>query len=216
MKHSTTDGIRLPGVRLLAVLTIVLLALAPLRGRAAVAGDAGAAVPIGRWPLQPTPRVVRAFDPPSTPWGAGHRGVDLAAGVGQAVLAALPGHVTFAGSLAGRGVVVVDHGAFRTTYEPVAAGVAVGDVVPAGAMIGTVTLLRSHCLPSACLHWGLVRNSDGAYLDPLQIVGLGEPVRLLPWQGGDPHASAIDRVPARPVPLPYATWRPPSDRMPIG
>ena len=64
---------------------------------------------------------MRGFDPPDVPWGAGHRGVDLGGQIGQPVHAALPGTVSFVGRVAGRGVVVVDHGATRTTYEPVTA-----------------------------------------------------------------------------------------------
>ena len=37
------------------------------------------------------------------------------------LVAALPGRVSFAGRVAGKPVVVVDHGATRTTYEPVLA-----------------------------------------------------------------------------------------------
>ena len=55
---------------------------------------------------------------------------------GAAVLAAAAGRVTFAGRLAGRGVVVVDHGAVRTTYEPVEPLAAVGDEVKAGPWSG--------------------------------------------------------------------------------
>ena len=96
------------------------------------------------------------------------------------MLAALPGTVTFAGPLAGRGVVVVDHGATRTTYEPVAATVAVGTPVAAGAQVGTLELAGSHCFPRACLHWGWIEGET--YLDPLRLVGAG-PVRLLPlWR----------------------------------
>jgi hypothetical protein len=107
--------------------------------------------PVGVWPLQPEPEVVHAFDPPDSPYGAGHRGVDLLGSTGQPVLAALPGSVTFAGPLAGRGVVVVDHGATRTTYEPVAATVTVGSPVGAGTQVGTLQLPGSHCFPRACL-----------------------------------------------------------------
>ncbi|WP_017934010.1 M23 family metallopeptidase [Nocardioides sp. Iso805N] len=213
MNRATTDRIRRSGVRLLAVLATVLLALLLTgTGRAAVAGDAGAAVPSGAWPLQPEPTVVRGFDPPSSAWGAGHRGVDLAGAVGQAVHAALAGTVTFAGTLAGRGVVVVDHGATRTTYEPVTASVTVGDVVAQGARIGTLTLLRSHCLPAACLHWGLVRNADDVYLDPLQLVGLDAPVRLLPLSSAPTTARPVSRVASGSGiawPTPYAAWHPP-------
>src|SRR5690242_1626756 len=62
-----------------------------------------------RWPLDGTPTVVRGFQPPPQPWLPGHRGVDLAAPVGAIVRAAGPGVVRFAGPLAGRGVVSIDH-----------------------------------------------------------------------------------------------------------
>jgi hypothetical protein len=74
-------------------------------------------------------------------------------------------------------VVVVDHGATRTTYEPVAPAVAVGAKVPTGGVLGTLQTAMSHCLPRTCLHWGLLRGD--VYLDPLMLLGLG-PVRLLP------------------------------------
>lgn len=135
----------------------------------------------GVWPLEPTHEVVAAFDPPETAYGPGNRGVDLAGHPGEVVHATLAGRVTFAGLLAGRGVVVVDHGATRTTYEPVAATVSVGDTVARGAAIGRLTTVQSHCFPT-CLHWGLIRNSDDAYLDPLTLVADG-PIRLLPlWR----------------------------------
>ena len=129
------------------------------------------------WPLDPRPEVVEGFAPPAERWGPGHRGVDLSGTPGQRVRAARAGTVTFAGGLAGRGVVVVDHGATRTTYEPVRAAVGVGDRVSAGSMIGTLETFGSHCWPASCLHWGLREGEE--YLDPLTLVG-GGPVRLLP------------------------------------
>jgi murein DD-endopeptidase MepM/ murein hydrolase activator NlpD len=143
-------------------------------------GSSSPAPTDGVWPLSPEPDVLTGFDPPASRWGAGHRGVDLAGSVGQVVRAAQAGTVSFAGRIAGRGVVVVDHGGTRTTYEPVAASVAVGDVLDAGEPLGRLELLGSHCLPRACLHWGLIRGTT--YLDPLTLVGAG-PVRLLPWSG---------------------------------
>ncbi|MDQ4054676.1 MAG: M23 family metallopeptidase, partial [Actinomycetota bacterium] len=149
----------------------------------AAALDEARADPVGGWPLRPTPEVVAGFDPPDSPYGAGHRGVDLAGAVGQVVHAALPGRVSYAGSIAGRGVVVIDHGDTRTTYEPVATTVALGSSVARGDPIGTLQLSGSHCFPRACLHWGWI---DGeTYLDPLRLVGLG-PVRLLPLWRDDP------------------------------
>lgn len=160
-------------------------------GTTAVTPAGGAGVPgpatswrsgpaAGVWPLRPEPEVLRGFAPPPAAWAAGHRGVDLAGRPGQQVRAARAGTVTFAGRIAGRGVVVVSHGDTRATYEPVAAAVSRGEAVAAGAVLGRLELLGSHCLPRACLHWGLVRGET--YLDPLTLVGRG-PVRLVPWDG---------------------------------
>ncbi len=132
------------------------------------------------WPLVPAPAVVEDFRPPSTPYGAGHRGVDLAGSPGQVVRAAAGGRVTYAGSLAGRGVVVVVHGTTRTTYEPVRATVEVGTVVGPGDPVGRLETAGGHCAPATCLHWGLLEG--GTYLDPLALLGTG-PVRLLPLEG---------------------------------
>ncbi|MEO6821933.1 MAG: M23 family metallopeptidase [Candidatus Nanopelagicales bacterium] len=137
-----------------------------------------------RWPLAHTPLVLHGFRPPPQRWQAGHRGVDLSAVPGDSVVAAGRGLVTFAGPLAGRGVVTVTHGALRTTYEPVSATVRVGDDVAAGEPIGTLASGVSHCggYPS-CLHWGLLRGT--LYLDPLLLLGLGRPI-LLPIPTGAP------------------------------
>ena len=156
-----------------------MFALAPLLALAlAVSPATGPSTdPVGVWPLAPEPVVVEHFDPPATTYGSGHRGVDLAGISGQDVRAALAGTVTYAGMLAGRGVVVVDHGATRTTYEPVTAAVLVGDAVAQGGLIGRLELAGSHCFPRACLHWGWLAGET--YLDPLRLVDAG-PVRLLP------------------------------------
>jgi murein DD-endopeptidase MepM/ murein hydrolase activator NlpD len=136
--------------------------------------------PRGEWPLRPQPEVIERFDPPDSPYGAGHRGVDLLGHGGQTVHTSLGGTVTYAGMLAGRGVVVVSHGSTRTTYEPVTASVAVGQRVNRGDPLGALGLSGSHCFPRACLHWGWIAGDT--YLDPLRLVGAG-PVRLLPlWR----------------------------------
>lgn len=175
----------------------------------AAAPAGGSSDPVGVWPLQPVPTVVAGFDPPADPWGPGHRGVDLLGRPGQPVAAALPGRVSFAAPLAGRGVVVVDHGDTRTTYEPVLASVAVGTPVTAGQVLGRLDLRGSHCFPRACLHWGWRRGST--YLDPLRLVGATR-VRLLPLDGLTGARAWPPRAPpgtARPSPQPWwltATW----------
>jgi murein DD-endopeptidase MepM/ murein hydrolase activator NlpD len=198
-----------PLIRLLRTLAPgVLLVLLVLVGAAPASGQDD---PVGVWPVRPEPEVVAHFDPPTSPYGPGHRGVDLLGRAGQRVHTALAGTVTYAGPLAGRGVVVVNHGDTRTTYEPVSAAVSVGDVVGRGAVIGALQPVGSHCAPRACLHWGWLRGET--YLDPLRLVGAG-PVRLLPLWRDEPVA----RAPA----LPFAGWEPPVQllgarvRLPVG
>ena len=130
-----------------------------------------------RWPLSPQPQVLRRFAVGPQQWSPGHRGVDLAGGPGQRVLSAGTGTVTFAGVVAGRGVVAVRHaGGLRTTYEPVTAEVGPGDAVAAGAPLG-VLAIGTHC-PTTCLHWGALRGD--VYVDPLTLLRPPAPPVLLP------------------------------------
>ncbi|MCU1687522.1 MAG: peptidase [Amycolatopsis sp.] len=134
------------------------------------------------WPLSPTPAVTRGFEPPADAYGAGHRGVDLAAAPGQQALAAGPGVVVFAGTLAGRGVVSVDHeGGLRTTYEPVTPDVSVGDQIYQGQPLGTVLAGHPGCTVAACLHWGVRRGDE--YVNPLEYIATAYALRLKPWDG---------------------------------
>ena len=160
-------------MRRLALLLLVLLAV-----------PAHAAPKPGfRWPLPGSPAVLRGFEPPQSAWSAGHRGVDLRGWAGEPVLAAGAGRVTYAGLLAGRGVVTLTHdGGLRTTYEPVTASVRLGQLVAAGAVLGR--LGAGHCTV-VCLHWGLLRGDT--YLDPLSLL-TELPVRLLPL-GTSPGAA---------------------------
>jgi murein DD-endopeptidase MepM/ murein hydrolase activator NlpD len=134
------------------------------------------------WPLDPPPAVARPFEAPAHEFGPGHRGVDLVGDVGQPVLAAADGLVVHAGWLADRNLVSIEHvDGLRTTYEPVAPAVAVGDQVTRGQPIGHLEPGHLECAaepPRACLHWGARRRLD--YLDPLRLLGFGH-VRLLPW-----------------------------------
>lgn len=140
----------------------------------------GAAAGFG-WPLRPRPTVATAFDPPARDWLPGHRGVDLRGTPGQPVLTAGDGVVVFAGPVAGRPVVSVDHAnGLRTTYEPVTAGVRVGERVTRGAEIGVLVAGHEGCA-DACLHWGVRRGRDH-YLDPLALVRSTR-LRLKPLQG---------------------------------
>lgn len=130
------------------------------------------------WPLPGAPTVMSPFSPGPYRWSAGHRGVDVAGSAGETVTAAGPGVVSFAGRVAGRGVVSVQHpGGLRTTYEPVQPRVRAGAPLGLGAAIGVLEAAGSHCM-RVCLHWGLLRGER--YLDPLSLLRRPRPPVLLP------------------------------------
>lgn len=131
-------------------------------------------------PVPPPAIIVTPFDPPDHRYGRGHRGVDLLAVAGSPVRAAGPGVVVYAGPLAGRGVISIEHaGGLRTTYEPVAAGVGRGRHVDAGDVIGTVQAGHFRCDPVDCLHFG-ARLPGEVYVNPMALIGPWQ-VRLKPW-----------------------------------
>ncbi|MFI5619263.1 M23 family metallopeptidase [Streptomyces sp. NPDC051567] len=142
---------------------------------------AQAAVP-GFRPLPPPLSVARWWDPPPTPYAAGHRGVDLRAPVGAEIRAVADGRVHHAGPVAGRGVLSLTlANGLRTTYEPVRPLVAEGEPVTAGQVVAVLTE-GSHC-PGPCLHWGLLAGTT--YLNPLTLLPRPVP-RLLPLSEPEP------------------------------
>ncbi|WP_084511142.1 M23 family metallopeptidase [Nocardia lijiangensis] len=168
---------RMSGWAVLLTFVVALLAVSADMAAAAPGGEFG-------WPLRPRPAVERRFEPPAQDWLPGHRGVDLAGSPGQTVVAAGAGIVVFAGTVAGKPVVSIDHpGGLRTTYEPVRARVSVGVRVARGAAIGTLEEGHAGCATAACLHWGLRREAGRRgrpeYLDPLGLLHFA-PLRLEP------------------------------------
>ncbi|MER6627769.1 M23 family metallopeptidase [Streptomyces sp. NPDC000987] len=172
------------------LLGVVSAVLAPWAWADAPIAPTGSVPPVPAvarvWPVGDRPAVLRGWQPPATVYGPGHRGVDLAAPAGTPVRAVAAGRVSFAGRVAGRGVVSVALAGtgLRTTYEPVRASVRTGDDVAAGEVVGTVEPTAAHCAV-VCVHWGLLRG--GTYLDPLSLLppwllGRG-PSRLLPVLG---------------------------------
>ncbi|WHM41203.1 M23 family metallopeptidase [Streptomyces sp. BPTC-684] len=158
---------------------------------AAAVGAGGVAPRAGRlWPVPGTPVVVRGWEPPTTPYGPGHRGVDLAAPPGTEIRAVAAGRVTFAGPVAGKGVLTITLDGsgsppLRTTYEPVRALVREGERVSGGELVAVIEAAEPdadrppHCAES-CLHWGFKRGD--LYLNPLALVRGGH-ARLLPVWG---------------------------------
>jgi murein DD-endopeptidase MepM/ murein hydrolase activator NlpD len=89
------------------------------------------------WPV--TGPVIRGFDPPDSPYGSGHRGIDVAAALGTPVLAPAAGVVTFAGPVGGRLFLTIDHGAgLESTYSWLTSVVARrGQTVAPGEVVAT-------------------------------------------------------------------------------
>jgi murein DD-endopeptidase MepM/ murein hydrolase activator NlpD len=161
-------------VRKLFVVPLVLTALAPAPARAA-----------GTWTWPVVGPVIRGFDPPSTPFGSGHRGIDIASAFDSPVVAAQAGVVTFAGPVGGRLFVTIDHGGgLESTYSFLASlAVRRGAVVAAGQVIATSGMGHAGAtIPH--LHFG-VKLAD-AYVDPLDYLGpvdVWRFIRLAPLAG---------------------------------
>ncbi|WP_147471051.1 M23 family metallopeptidase [Varibaculum vaginae] len=125
-----------------------------------------------QWPSRHRVKILRAFNPPTSPWGSGHRGVDLDMSAGSEVFSARAGTVFFVGTIAGKPSISIKHTKLiRTTYTPVTSDLAVGTAVKSGQKIGI--LQPGH--PG--LHFG-AKIDDYHYLNPLLLI-LG-PIRLLP------------------------------------
>jgi murein DD-endopeptidase MepM/ murein hydrolase activator NlpD len=126
------------------------------------------------WPLAGA-RLDVPFVAPAHRYGAGHRGIDLRAIGTDAVRAPAAGVVAFAGPVAGRSVVTIDHGnGWVTTLEPVESDLAPGIALARGAIVGTLSL-GGHA-PAGTLHFGV--RLHGEYVNPLVVLG-GVPRAIL-------------------------------------
>ena len=164
-------------------MVLVVRSVLPLLLAYTVAGPSHVALATsGTWAWPVVGPVIGSFDPPETPFGSGHRGVDIAAPFGTVVIAPEPGIVAFAGKVGGELFVTLDHGAGLTsTYSWLSSAlVRKGDSVPRGAAIALSG--RGHPDSSVPhLHFGVRR--DGVYLDPLSFLGppsVSEFIRLAP------------------------------------
>ncbi|WP_370052894.1 M23 family metallopeptidase [Leifsonia sp. EB41] len=144
------------------------------------------------WPLAPL-RMVRPYEAPPSPYAAGHRGIDLAAPPGAIVTAPSDATVHFVGVVVDRPVLTLDHGSgVLSSYEPVVAeGLAVGDPVTRGMVLGVVGA-GAHC-SGACLHVGV--RVDGEYVSPLLFFDRPPRSVLLPLRQG----RSLPRGAARPL-----------------
>ena len=136
--------------------------------------------------------VVRPFDKVSSPYAAGHRGVDFAAAPGTPVRAANDGVVTFAGSVADTLHVVVLHaGNLRTSYSFLAGiDVHAGQQVQRGDIVGRSGGTGPEH-DGSVLHFGL--RAGDTYLDPMLLfrpADLTKVVHLVPAHAPDERVSS--------------------------
>ncbi|HET9672279.1 MAG TPA: M23 family metallopeptidase [Actinomycetota bacterium] len=156
----------------------------------------------GGWTWPVAGPVIRGFDPPDSPFGSGHRGIDIAAAVGTPVLAAESGVVAFAGPVGGRLFLTIDHGAgLESTYSWLdALAVRRGDDVQAGDVVawsgtGHVGVEPAH------LHFGV--RLDDVYVDPMAYLGpidVWRFIRLAPL--AEPAAVLLSHARVADVPRP--------------
>lgn len=111
--------------------------------------------------------VIRAFEAPAHEYAPGHRGIDLRSGGDDLVLAPAAGTIAFAGPVAGRPVVTIDHGGgLVSSLEPVETTLTPGSAVVGGDPIGALSP-AGHTGPGT-LHLGA--RLDGVYINPLLLL----------------------------------------------
>lgn len=133
------------------------------------------------WPIASPHPVVRAYLAPPTPYGAGHRGIDIGAVEGSSVFAPDDGVVHFAGVVVDRPVLSVEHaGGVLSSFEPVTSELHPGDAVHRGQVVGM--LAAGHCVDAGCLHLGA--RVDGQYVNPMIFLGGVRRAVLYPTRGG--------------------------------
>jgi murein DD-endopeptidase MepM/ murein hydrolase activator NlpD len=136
----------------------------------------------GTWAWPVTGPVIRGFDPPTSPFGSGHRGIDIAVPFGTPILAPEAGIVSFAGTVGGELFVTLDHGGgLSSTYSWLSsASVRKNDIVAVGQPIGSTGVGHpGSSIPH--LHFGV--RLDGQYMDPLTYLaplGVQDLIRLVP------------------------------------
>ena len=136
----------------------------------------------GPWAWPVTGPVVRGFDPPGSPYGSGHRGIDIGAPVGTLVRAPAPGVVSFAGSVGGHLFVTIDHGGGLLSTCSFLSALLVhrGDLVVQGQGIGLSGWGHDGDI-TPNVHFGVRLNGQYAdpfdYLSPASLVDL---IRLAP------------------------------------
>jgi murein DD-endopeptidase MepM/ murein hydrolase activator NlpD len=169
----------MPHRAILSACLAVIVCLSPAPQSAdAASGGRGPGIPPRAewaWPIWPA-SIERGYVQPSHRYAPGHRGVDLRPTDDETpVRAPAGGIVAFAGSVAGRPLVTIDHGdGLVTTLEPVEPSVAVGAPVARGQELGVIAA-GGHTTPGA-VHFGVRLHDE--YINPLLLL-VGVPRAVL-------------------------------------
>lgn len=152
---------------LLALLTLVASVITPLPSPLSSAEPAP--VRVFYRPPAPGP-IIRHYEPPPSPYAAGHRGIDIAAPSGATVQAAADGRVAFAGPVGGSVAVSIDHeDGLRTTYSYLRTSlVRAGSFVQRGDPIARSGDGHPGSPAEPHLHFGIRRGDS--YLDVEAII----------------------------------------------
>ena len=198
MSPSYPEAAARPGRGWRLFLLAALLAagvVAPAAAPVAVAGRLSSWAPVEpRSPRVPalgmpvTGPVVRGFDARAGPSGPGHRGIDIAAPVGELVRAPAAGRVVFAGPVAGvNWVTLVVAPGMLVTLGPLLDPGATATRVRSQAPLGRIGPGHA-ATPAASATLHLSVRVDGVYVDPLVYLVDRPRPRLvpLPAPGGLP------------------------------
>lgn len=163
----------MPCIALIVLLVLLLPGGAATHATAAPrsASDGGWSWPAAAY------RITAPFVAPAHAYGPGHRGIDLEPIGTTIVRAPSDGVIAFAGIVAGRAVVTIDHGSgLVTTLEPVIAALARGTHVRREEPVGELSS-GGHAA-SGTLHLGVRLHGD--YINPLLLLGHPPRAVLLP------------------------------------
>ena len=163
-------------------MVLALVVIAALSTPAVVPASAVLAAAEATWTWPVVGPIVVAFDPPDSPYGTGHRGIDVAAALGTEVLAPADGVVTFAGPVGGRLFVTVDLGDGVLSTSSFLSSITVhrDDVVSAGQVVGSSGSGHTGS-PVPVLHFSV--RIDDVYVDPMSYLPMPDPsawLRLAP------------------------------------
>ena len=185
------------------VVAVVVLAAAP----PAVAEDGWV------WPVEGRVLTLYSNDDARPYAGGMHRGIDIAASGGTAVVAARAGTVTHAGMVGSSGLTVAvrtGDGRYVTSYLHLSSSaVKKGDAIAAGARIGAAGTTGRRSVPEPHLHFGVrLADTDDRYVDPLSLLPApGAPGAPVPPAPAPAPVRAAPQAVAVPVPVAVAPRR---------